>query len=82
VNYGYDLHSIEISPDDYASIAEGKAVMVEGQGFRWEGMPALDTWSFNEHGRGSLYISTEDGGVIFDGDLFSGQVSVDESTPR
>jgi hypothetical protein len=74
VNYGYDIHSIECSGRTLRQILKGRAVTLRGQGFWWDGQPDQDYWTFNEVEPGSLYVHTEGGGVVFDGNLANGEV--------
>ena len=47
INYGYDIHSLEISDLEWQAIQSGKHVGIEGQGFWVEGEYDQDYWSFN-----------------------------------
>ena len=48
VNYGYDVHSINVSAAALSAIKAGKHVVIDGQGFAHdeEGV-FVDHWSFN-----------------------------------
>jgi hypothetical protein len=47
VNYGYDIHSIEVPASTWLQIHGGEAVNVQGQGFFIEGVESQDVWTFN-----------------------------------
>lgn len=47
VNYGYDIHSVEVPASTWLQIQGGEAVTVQGQGFFIEGVESQDVWTFN-----------------------------------
>lgn len=50
MDYGYDIHGIEIDDQVYAQIKAGKKVEIQGQGFMDEiDGPVQDYWKFNEN---------------------------------
>ena len=63
INYGYDIHSLEISDLEWQAIQSGKHVGIEGQGFWVEGEYDQDYWSFNSE-KGSLGINCESGLIM------------------
>jgi hypothetical protein len=67
VNYGYDIHSVEMPASTWLEIQGGEAVTVQGQGFSVEGVFSQDEWAFNVRGRGSLQVTAEGAFDIFDG---------------
>ena len=67
VNYGYDIHSIEVPVSTWLQIQDGEAVSLQGQGFSVEGEFSQDAWAFNVRGRGSLQVTAEGAFDIFDG---------------
>jgi hypothetical protein len=67
VNYGYDIHSVEVPASTWLQIQGGEAVSVQGQGFSVEGEFSQDEWAFNVRGRGSLQVTAEGAFDIFDG---------------
>jgi hypothetical protein len=69
VNYGYDIHSVEVPTSTWLQIQGGEAVTIEGQGFSVEGEFSQDEWAFNVRERGSLQVMAEDAREIFDGVL-------------
>ena len=77
VSYGYDIHSTYVSTPRMKTILDGKKVRHKGSGFHWDGEFDQDYWSFNGEGEGSLYIGTENGGTVFDGDIKDGEVRID-----
>ena len=67
VNYGYDVHSVEVSASTLLQIQGGEAVTVQGQGFSVEGEFSQDEWVFNLLQRGALQVTAEGGFDIFSG---------------
>lgn len=76
VNYGYDIHSVEVPASTWLQIQGGEAMKVSGQGFSVEGEFSQDEWAFNGRGRGSLQVTAEGAFDIFDGVL--GDITVAE----
>lgn len=37
IDYGYDVHSVEVDEGTFAKIVAGEAVSIDGQGFLYEG---------------------------------------------
>jgi hypothetical protein len=61
IDYGYDIHSVEMSDVTYAAIKSGQKMTVEGQGFVHEEDGELsDHWVFNET-PGDIYFWLENG---------------------
>jgi hypothetical protein len=58
VNYGYDIHSIEVPASTWLQIQGGESMTVRGQGFFVEGEFSQDEWAFNVRGRGLLISQT------------------------
>ena len=69
VNYGYDIHSVEVPASTWLQIQGGEAVTIEGQGFSVEGEFSQDEWAFNVRERSSLQVTAEGARDIFDGVL-------------
>ncbi len=67
VNYGYDIHSVEVSASTWLQVQGGQAMSVQGQGFSVEGEFSQDEWAFNVRGRGSLQVTAEGAFDIFEG---------------
>lgn len=74
VDYGYDLHSVLIERDDWQEALSGEPVVVEGQGFWLEGTKVHDCWHFNDEGPGSLIVWYENGGQVYVGGIFDGNL--------
>ena len=68
IDYGYDIHSLEISDLDWQAIQSGKHLNMQGQGFWVEGEYDQDYWSFNAE-KGSLGINCESGRDVFTGSI-------------
>jgi len=69
VNYGYDIHSVEVPASTWLQIQGGEEVTIEGQGFSVEGEFSQDEWAFNVRERNSLQVTAEGARDIFDGML-------------
>jgi hypothetical protein len=69
VNYGYDIHSIEMPASTWRQIQAGKEDMVKGQGFYIEGVRAQDFWIFNTVEYNHVWITADDGFDVFSGGL-------------
>ena len=67
VNYGYDIHSVEVPESTWLQIQGGEVVSVQGQGFSVEGEFSQDEWTFNGQGSGSLHVTAEGAFEIFVG---------------
>jgi hypothetical protein len=65
IDYGYDIHSIELDDQTHAQIKAGEKVRTEGQGF-WheEDGEVKDYWKFNQN-PGEIYFSLENGAEFF-----------------
>lgn len=64
-NYGYDIHSIELSANTLVKIKNGLRVDIDGQGFMHEedGM-MIDHWVFNDEA-GQTYFYLDNGAEYF-----------------
>jgi hypothetical protein len=69
IDYGYDLHSVEVNRDDWERVLSGESVSLAGQGFHVEGAREDDHWSFNSPKPGDLEVGGEDGRQIFVGSV-------------
>jgi hypothetical protein len=76
VDYGYDIHSLEISDLEWQMVQLGKQLEIEGQGFWVEGEFDQDYWCFNSGTSGTLGVSCESGREVFSG--FIGDVIADQ----
>ena len=75
VNYGYDIHSVAVSRDEWERALRGEQVSFSGQGFYVEGVREDDYWRFNDPSPGDLEVGGEDGRQIFVGSLSDISVS-------
>lgn len=49
IDYGYDVHEIEITADELAAIKRGEPMSIDGQGFvHEEDGEVPDYWEFNK----------------------------------
>ncbi len=74
VNYGYDIHSVEVSASTWQQIQGGDAVTVQGQGFFIEGVESQDVWTFNSPEAGALAVEADDGHQIFIGHMSAASI--------
>ena len=77
VDYGYDVHTVELSGRTYTRVLTNQPLTIKGQGFQWEGEPDQDHWHFNEEQPGSILIDTDGGADIYSGYLEDDEVDVD-----
>jgi hypothetical protein len=65
VDYGYDIHSIELEDQTYARIKIGNKVEIKGQGFCHEEDGGVQGyWTFNQT-PGEISFSLENGAEFF-----------------
>jgi len=65
VDYGYDIHKIEIDDQNYALIIAGKKVEIIGQGFSHEEDGEVqDYWRLN-NSPGEIYFYLDDGAEFY-----------------
>jgi hypothetical protein len=80
VDYSYDVHEITFSGRTYDRVCSGKPIIINGQGFHWDGEPAQDYWAFNggygKNDPGRIGVSTEGGGDIYNGRLDDLEVGI------
>jgi hypothetical protein len=70
VEWGYGLHSITLTPKNWARVKSGRQLSIRGKGYRYEGHFFWDRWSFGGGLGGSLEVTYgDDGGVGFTGIL-------------
>ena len=69
VDYGYDIHSVEISDSEWSKIQAGQKITITGQGFAVEGEWEEDYWSFNYGEKGSLSVESGDSRQIYEGSI-------------
>jgi hypothetical protein len=54
IDYGYDIHWIELSQRTLDRIQSGKQLKLKGQGFSTEERPEQDYWLFNGERDGEI----------------------------
>ncbi len=70
VEWGYESHSIQLSPRDWSKVKGGDGLGIEGAGYFYEGEFFQDYWDFDGGLDGRLEVSYgDDGGCGFDGHL-------------
>lgn len=78
VEWGYDLHWLELNADQWYRVRCGEELVVEGPGYLYENHPFQDIWIFNggEHGLVVLYSGENvgDDGVGYNGSLSEAQI--------
>lgn len=79
VDYGYDIHSVQVSLRMLRRIQAGAVLTLRGQGFLVEGVPEQDRWVFNEGAVGRLIVITDEGREIYDGQITDGEVWLEKS---
>lgn len=74
VEWGYEIHRLEVAGDDWAQIVAGKKLSLPGEDYSYDGEDFECTWDFNQDERGSLTVSySKVGGDGFDiGDGYCG----------
>ena len=70
VEWGYESHSITLTPRNWAKVKSGKSLSIRGEGYYYEGEHFWDYWTFGGGLDGSLDVYYgEDGGHGFSGKL-------------
>lgn len=65
IDYGYDIHSIEMDKETYAEINAGKLVEIDGQGFNHEEDGGVtDHWVFNREPK-QVYFWLDNGAEFY-----------------
>jgi hypothetical protein len=83
VEWGYEEHSIRLSPEDWAAVKSGKPLSLDGDGYDYEGEFFEDTWTFEGGLSGALVVTYgDDGAVGFDGVLEDATISEEPIAPR
>lgn len=57
VEWGYDGHSITLSPRNWARVVSGKELSIRGKGYHYEGEFFWDYWHFTGGLEGDLTVS-------------------------
>jgi len=73
VQWGYEIHSITLTPRNWARVKSGKPLSIRGKGYYYEGKHFWDYWDFAGGLEGSLVVSYGDG-VGFDGNLRAARI--------
>jgi hypothetical protein len=68
INYGYDIHSLELLASDFERIKNGESLEIIGQGFSIEGEITQDTWLFKNK---NISVDCANGFDVFKGSLDS-----------
>jgi hypothetical protein len=76
VNWGYENHSLDLTPRRWAQVVAGKPVSMRGQGYHADGKFWWDYWAFNCDGEGSLNVGYGEGGEGWSGNLASARVEL------
>lgn len=79
VDYGYDIHSVQVSLRMLRRIQAGAVLALRGQGFLVEGVREQDRWVFNDGAVGRLVVITDEGREIYDGQITDGEVWLEQS---
>ena len=70
VEWGYELHSITLTPKNWARVKSGKPLRLRGKGYRYDGEFFWDYWWFAGGLEGHLVVTYgQDGGTGFGGTL-------------
>ena len=69
IDYGYDIHTLEIPSLDWGAIENGEIKIISGDGFHVEGQVQQDFWRFNSPNQGDLSIYCDDGREVFEGGI-------------
>lgn len=70
VSWGYEQHSIRLTPRNWRRVKSGKRLKLRGKGYYYEGEFFWDYWNFAGGLEGSLIVEYgDDGGTGFEGKL-------------
>lgn len=77
VEWGYELHILELTDSQWESILSGKPLEIEGDGYAYEGEFFVDTWSFEGGIDGNLVVTYRpaEGGAMDEGTGYQGALS-------
>ena len=56
VEWGYELHSLTLNPENWQTVQDGNHLKVTGEGYEFEGECFTDYWEFNLAEKGSLKV--------------------------
>jgi hypothetical protein len=71
VNWGYENHSITLTPRNWAKVKAGKELRIRGKGYWYEGEWFWDYWFLNSRPDDSLVVSYGQDGADADGSVGS-----------
>jgi hypothetical protein len=70
VEWGYELHSLPLTPRNWSRIKRGRPLTIRGKGYYYDAEFFWDYWSFGGGLDGSLRVEYgDDAGVGFEGSL-------------
>jgi hypothetical protein len=76
VQWGYEIHSIVLSPGDWEVVKNGGPLNISGEGYWYEAEFFEDYWMFGGGPDGSLQVSYgDDGAVGFTGTLSGAEIT-------
>jgi hypothetical protein len=83
VNWGYENHSITLTPRNWAAIRAGRSHSQRGAGYQYEAEFFWDYWSFAGGLDGELEVGYgDDGGQGFVGRLSDAKIEEHEYKPK
>jgi hypothetical protein len=83
VEWGYDCHSITLTPENWAAIKSGRAHSQRGTGYYYERELFWDYWSFAGGLEGELEVGYgDDGGQGFVGKLSDATIKEHKYNPK
>lgn len=75
VSWGYELHSLTLTPDQWWKVRSGDPLGLEGEGYYYEGEFFQDYWIFSGGLDGELVVNYgNDGGTGWQGSLHSATI--------
>lgn len=78
VDFGYDIHTLQLSPRTLRKIQAGAVLSLRGPGFLVDGVREQDRWVFNSDAVGRLIVVTDEGREIYDGQITDGEVRLEQ----
>jgi hypothetical protein len=81
VEWGYELHSIRLTPHNWRLVKSGKPLNIRGKGYRYDGEFFWDYWRFSGGLDGALTVAYGDGGGVgFVGKLSGAKIEPPETS--